>query len=222
MTPNILRIIMRSIVAIGIIFLIGAALLEVLPVLPNSVATTVSIVHRVNQQGALAERIDKDVLTLAYRPQSERVQALSELQVTLPTFEKVQAGLQGGDVSLNLPMQRPQDVQLLLLQSQSDYMAIDTAVKAILAHTNQSVDPNQIAIIQQHERPYFLAMNYSAKVWEDHVEGNALGFFWVELWMSIILIILTLAWMVLPALNSLFVRFLQRKEQARGHPTTHS
>lgn len=213
MTSNILRIIMRFTTIVGMILLLGAVLLEILPILPSSIPTTVSIIHRINQQGALAERIDKDVLVLACRPGSEHAQAVSELQVTLPAFEKVQAGLQGGDPSLNLPMRRPQDVQLLLLQSQSDYIAVDTAVKAILAHTDSPIDPNQIAIIQQHERPYFLAINYAAKTWEGHIEDNALEFFWTELWISICLMLL---WIAFPVFN----RF-QRKTTTIDRTTTH-
>lgn len=215
MASNILHIVTRFTTIVGMILLLGAILLETLPVLPSSVPTTVSIIHRVNQQGSFAERIDKDVLILAYRPEAEHAQAISELQVTLPVFEKVQAGLQGGDASLNLPMRRPQDVQLLLLQSQSDYIAVDAAAKAILARTDQPVDQNQIAIIQQHERPYFLAMGIVAKTWEGHIEDNAIGFFWTELWISIFLLLLWIAFLA-------FSRFAQRKTTATiEHLATH-
>lgn len=196
MEANILRIIQRFVIIVGVVLLLGLALLEILPVLPNNVPTVISIIHKVNLQGALAERIDKDALILAYRPETEHAQAISELQVTLPAFEKIQAGLQGGDTSLNLPMRRPQDVQLLLLQSQSDYIALDAAAKTILAHTDSPVDPDQIAIIQQHERPYFVAMGTVAKTWEGHIEDNALGFFWTELWMSMLLLILYIVFLV--------------------------
>lgn len=196
MEANILRIIQRFVIIVGVVLLLGLALLEILPVLPNNVPTVISIIHKVNLQGALAERIDKDALILAYRPETEHAQAISELQVTLPAFEKIQAGLQGGDTSLNLPMRRPQDVQLLLLQSQSDYIALDAAAKTILAHTDSPVDPDQIAIIQQHERPYFVTMGTVAKTWEGHIEDNALGFFWTELWMSMLLLILYIVFLV--------------------------
>lgn len=196
MEANILRIIQRFVIIVGVVLLLGLALLEILPVLPSNVPTVISIIHKVNLQGALAERIDKDALILAYRPETEHAQAISELQVTLPAFEKIQAGLQGGDASLNLPMRRPQDVQLLLLQSQSDYIALDAAAKTILAHTDSPVDPDQIAIIQQHERPYFVTMSAVAKVWEGHIEDNALGFFWTELWMSMLLLILYIVFLV--------------------------
>jgi len=212
---NILRIIMRTIAIIGIIVLLANILLEVLPVLPNSLVTTVSTIHRVNQQGALAERIDKDVLILAYRPDAEHAQAVSELQVTLPVFEKIQIGLQNGDSSLNLPMRRPADVQLLLLQTQSDYAAIDAAAQSVLANAGPPVDQNELAIVVQHERPYFLAMSTVAKIWEGHIEDNALGFFWTELWIGIILMILWIASIVLS-------RIAQRKGNAHEptSPTT--
>jgi hypothetical protein len=214
--PNILRIIARFIAIIGIIVLLASAALEILPVLPNNVLTTVSTIHRVNQQGALAERIDKDVLTLAYRPQAEHAQSLSELQVTLPVFEKIQAGLQSGDASLNLPTHRPQDVQLLLLQTQSDYIAIDASAKTILAHADQPVDLDQIAIIQQHEHDYFVAMGTIAKTWEGDIESDALGFFWTEFWMSAILLFLVLLWNKLSAINRIIQRVVGRLAQRKG------
>lgn len=193
----ILPFVVRAIAIIGIVSLIGNVFIEALPLPNNNVLTTVSIMYRVEQQGALDERIDKDVLNLAYRAQSERVQAVNELQVTLPTFEQIQAGLQNGDASLYLPTRRPQDVQLLVVQSQSDYAAIDTAARSILAHADSPVDANELAIIQQHERPYFLEINDVAKVWESHILENALDFFWFELWIGIGLAVLWITYTIL-------------------------
>src|SRR5436853_1355459 len=102
-----------------------------------------SLMNEVGLQRTRSQRIVKDVLILAYRSSSqEKAQALNELQTTLPLFQQTQAGLQAGDDSRGLPKRPPQDIQLLLIQSQSDYVSLHSAGKMILAQPQQ-VDPTQ-------------------------------------------------------------------------------
>lgn len=196
MTSNILRIIRGFIACIIIAILLASTLLEILPTLPNSLNSVVNAIHLTNQQYALAERISKDVLTLT-QPGSDHSQAILELQVTLPAFEKNQNGLQTNDPSLGLPAHIPGDIQLLIIQSQADYVALDSAARSILKNADPPIDPNQLAIILQHERPYFIAMNTIAKVWQGHIEQNAFTFFQVELGFGIGLLVLVIVHFVL-------------------------
>ena len=191
----VLRIIKRSIAVLGIIALIFSILLELIPAFSNGSNEAVNAIHLSNQQYALAERISKDALTLTQ--DGDHSQAILELQVTLPTFEKNQNGLQTNDPSLQLPDHIPGDVQLLIIQSQADYVALDSAARSILKNADPPVDPNQLAIIQQHERPYFIAMNTIAKVWQGHIEDNALAFFRIELGFGIGLLVLLVVHFVL-------------------------
>jgi hypothetical protein len=213
--PNILRIIMRAIAIIGIVILLASILLEMIPVFSNGVNEVVNAIHVTNQQPALAERITKDALLLT-QP-GDHSQAILELQVSLPVFEKNQMGLMKNDPSLQLPDHIPGDVSLLLVQAQPDYVAIDSAARSILQNADPPVDQNQLAIIEQHERPYFLEMSFVAQTWQGHIIGNAITFFWTELWMSTGVAFLLLLWAVLPALIRLFIHlfflFVHRKEQ---------
>ena len=197
----ILPLLIRAITVMSIVVLISSVLIEILPLPNNNVLTTINIIRRIEQQQSLAERIDKNILILAYRPQSEHIQAINELQVTLPIFEKIQSGLQSGDASLYLPKRRPQDVQLLLVQSQPDYIAIDTAAKTILGHADSPVDLDEISIMQQHERPYFLAINNAARLWQGHILENSLGFFWTELCLGIVLLSLYIISVILKKID---------------------
>lgn len=201
MAINILRIIRSFIAVVGMIVLLAGIALEIIPVFSNGTDEVVNALHLTNQQYALDERISKDVLILAYRPESEHASAILELQVTLPVFEKNQAilgaGLQTNDPSLQLPQHIPGDVALLIIQSQSDYAALDSAAKSILKNAGMPIDQNQLAIMQQHERPYFIQMNTISKVWQQHILQIALTFFQVELGFGIALLVLVIVYWVL-------------------------
>jgi hypothetical protein len=191
-----LRIIRKAIAVLGIIALLFSILFEIIPTLPNTVDNAVNAVHITNQQSALAERISKDALALT-QP-GDHSQAILELQVTLPTFEKNQNGLvKNDDPSLELPVHIPGDVQLLIIQSQSDYAALDSAARSILVNADPPINPDQLAIVQQHERPYFLEMNTISKVWQTRVDDNAAAFFQVELGFGTGMLALLVAYWVL-------------------------
>jgi hypothetical protein len=196
-----LRIIRKAIAVLGIIALLFSILFEIIPTLPNTVDNAVNAVHITNQQCALAERISKDALALT-QP-GDHSQAILELQVTLPAFEKNQNGLvKDDDPSLELPAHIPGDVQLFIIQSQSDYAALDSAGRSILKNADPPINPDQLAIVQQHERPYFLEMNTIAKVWQTRVDDNSAAFFQVELSFGIGMLVLLVAYWVLGIVTS--------------------
>lgn len=210
----VLRIIRHAIVVLGIIGFVFGILLEIIPVFSNGSNEVLNAIHITNQQYALDERISKDVLVLT-QP-GDHSQAILELQVTLPAFEKNQADLQGSlrtnDPTLGLPDHIPGDVQLLVIQSQADYVALDSAARSILSSTDPPIDPNQLAIIQQHERPYFIAMSTIAKVWQGHIRDNALMFFQFELVVDIVILGLVIVYWVLGRVIQVLIRLLKDKQ----------
>jgi hypothetical protein len=194
-----LRVIRRAIVVLGVIGFLFGILLEAIPVYTNGTNEVINAIHITNQQYALDERISKDVCALT-QP-GDHSQSVLELQVTLPAFEKNQADLQSNlqtnDPSFELPAHIPGDVQLLIIQSQSDYAALDSAARSILNNADPPIDQNQLAIIQQHERPYFITMGTAAKVWQGHIRDNAIMFFQFELGLDIAVLALMIAHWVL-------------------------
>ncbi len=205
----VLRLLRGTIAALGIAGLLLSILFEIIPILPNTTNNAVNAIHLTNQQGALTERIAKDALALTQ--DGDHSQAILELQVSLPAFEKNQNGLQANDPSLHLPAHIPGDVQLLIIQSQADYAALDSAARSILKNADLPVDPNQLAIIQQHERPYFIAMNTVAKVWQGHIEDGSAAFFRIELGFGIVLLVLVFAhWTLGRIINNI----VKQKEQS--------
>jgi hypothetical protein len=136
-------------------FLLSLVILEILPLLSGS--DDLIVMQQANFQLARNEFIAKDVLILEYKP-NNRSQAISELQTVMPTFQQVQKGFLSGDITLGLPSNPPDNVRAALLASQSDYLAIVTAVNHLTAQTDSNPDPIQVNIVLQHERFYVTEM----------------------------------------------------------------
>ena len=83
----------------GIFLILLSIGFAALPLMPNS---TLDLIRTIARQRTLDEQITKDALILAYRPTAEHVQAINELQSSLPVFEGVNAGLENGDQSLGI------------------------------------------------------------------------------------------------------------------------
>lgn len=148
-----LRAYMIASLLMTLFLLVSLVILETLPLLSGQ--DDLIIMQQANFQLARDEFISKDVMVLAYRPLSYHSQAVNELQTVLPQFQQVQTGLLKGDVTLGLPGHPPDSARAALLVSQSDYLAITTAVQHLLAHPDSnSPDPIQVEIVLQHERLY--------------------------------------------------------------------
>jgi hypothetical protein len=160
-----------------------------------------SIMNQVGLQRARVQAITKNVLILAYRPITEHAQAVSELQNVLPIWERTQNGLKAGNASLQLPANVPGDIATLVSLAQSDYLAIDTAARVILAHTATPVDPLQLAIVVSHEHGYALAMTQVVNAWQQHIDAAFFHLYLIESGITLGLIALIL----------LFYIFLARK-----------
>jgi hypothetical protein len=153
-----------------------------------------SIMVQVGLQRTRGQAIAKDVLILAYRPESEHIQAISELQNALPLFEQTQKGLQVGDSSLMLPNRIADEIVQLVAATQPDFVSIDTAVKVILAqvhaHPDAPIDPTQRDIILAHEHGYVVAMSAVNSAWQARIESAFLHLYEIETGHVVVLIAL--------------------------------
>jgi len=183
MNQKIKRILMPILGWLGIFLFIVSILFEALPLMRGNALNTF---HLIARQRVFEQRIVTDVLTLAYRPEEEHPEALSELQTALPVWEKVQNGLQKGDDSLGISPNLPNNVKLYLLQMQPDFSYMDTAARQILAH-HDPVDPDQVVIILQHEQSYYLSMAQAVILFQDDIDNAAKIYFSIELGIGIAL-----------------------------------
>jgi len=165
------------------LFIVTLCLLVLLFIIQSTwvvFGSAANVMSQVGLQRAREQHLMKDVLVLTYRssPQ-ERSSALSELQDTLPLWEKTQQGLQVGDASLGLPGHPPEQVTVLLIQVQSDYIPILVALKTILARPEH---PSllQVQILLDHERSYFLIMSAAVTEWQQFIDNTFWQFYWCE------------------------------------------
>jgi hypothetical protein len=119
------------------------------------------IVNQIDSQAIRAQRIYSNALTLAYRPQEEHAQAVSEIQNTLQPWEREQSELQG--LRLN------EDMRVLVVQAQPDYVAIDVAAKTLIAHPEDKV---QVEIITEHRRNYVLLMTQLSMLYSQRIPAR--------------------------------------------------
>jgi hypothetical protein len=196
-------VIMRILGWLGIILLFFTLAFEALPLMSN---TTLGTFRLMTRQRVLQQRIVKNVLILAYQTSSdEHVEAINELQTTLPVWEQVQKGLRLGDASLGISANLPGDIELLLTQAQPDFAYMDAAARQILARPSP-VDPVQLAIIQQHDQPYYLTMAQVSDLFQERIQGAAKIYFGIELGMGIALMSIWIAFL-------LFIRSFNKRSK---------
>lgn len=184
MRPTIRKLLVRVLWGLGIFLLLVMLAFEALPLLSNTALGTFRLMTR---QRVLEQRIVKNVMVLAYRTdQDEHAEAISELQTTLPVWEKVQKGLQDGDPSLSLSPNLPSDLKLLLTQAQPDFVYLDTAAHQILTHPSP-VDQAQVLIVLQHDQPYYLTMAQANDLLQERLQNAAKIYFSIELGIGITL-----------------------------------
>jgi hypothetical protein len=120
------------------------------------------ILRQATLQSMRCQRIAKVALLLQGHPDENiRVQAISELQNTLPVWETQQARILAFKSS---------DLSLLATQSQPDFIVIDAAAKVILAHPKSQADPTQVSIIVQNEHDYSVLMTQLTSLLQQHIE----------------------------------------------------
>jgi hypothetical protein len=156
MKAKALRVAMLVTLGLSIFLLVALAVCEVLPVTNGN--NDAAIQRQTDEQLTRTELMVKDVFALAYRPATGRAQSVSELQIQLPAFQRVQNGLMNGDASLGLPVNPSNGVKLALLDAQPDYLQLVAAVQAILTHPDSNPDLTEVNIVAGRERPYISSM----------------------------------------------------------------
>lgn len=120
------------------------------------------ILRQTTSQSTRCQRIAKIALLLEDHPSEDlRVQAISELQNTLPAWETQQARILAF---------KSNDLSLLAIQAQPDFTVIDAAARVILAHSKSQADPTQVSIIVQNEHDYTVLMGQLAGLLQQHIE----------------------------------------------------
>lgn len=139
-----------------------------------------SIMEQTGLQRTRMQLIAKDVLILENRPVAERPQAINELQIVAPLFEKTQKGLVQGDPTLKLPTSIPGDIEQLVLFSQSDFTAIDAALHVVLTYPDAPIDPIQVTVILSHEHTYTQELSQVNTAWKTKIDNAFLHLYWIE------------------------------------------
>ena len=162
MKAKIIQLYMLLLLGLCLFLLCALGLFETLPLTqsPNEQ------VKQTYLQLARHEFLVATVYKLVYRGESVRAQAISDLQIQLPQYEQVQVGLLKGNPALGLVGSPPDAVRGQLSAAQGDYLAIDTAIKTMLAHPDSNPDPLQVTIVSQHDRAYLSTM-YGVMVLEE-------------------------------------------------------
>lgn len=178
-TKNLRTYMMMALILI-LCMLLSLFVLDILPLFSSY--DDLVIMQQANFQLARDEFISKDVMVLTYRPISYHSQAVNELQTVLPLFQQVQVGLLKGDSLLNLPGNPPVSVRVALLASQSDYLAITTAVQHLLAHSDSThPDAIQVEIVLQHERTYIQEMYQVIALLQQDAEARKTQLIFIKL-----------------------------------------
>jgi len=133
---------------------------------------TSNTTNQIGLQRARVGRMTKDVL-LIVNPSTPTTftQSVSELQVSLPLWERAERGLQVGDTALGLPAHVPSDVLLLVVQAQPDYVAMDTAFHNILAKPDDNTVnlDIQAQIVLDHEVKYYPLVSQINGLWQQRI-----------------------------------------------------
>lgn len=169
----------------GIIFLLISIASDAWPLLPNE---GVQVIQRARKQRGLSERIAKNALILVLGDKSLHTQAVSELQTTLPEWERVQQGLEKGDASLGLPGSTPGDVDFLISQARPDFIAIDTAARAILVRSDDPANATQLSIVLEHSQSYYLKMSDVSDVWQRKTQEIGRVYFGAKFFIGLVLL----------------------------------
>ena len=184
----------KIIIVFGIAILLLLAGFQSIPMLSASSAQTI---NQAGLQRTRVELIAKSALILANRPESEHIQALSDLQVVLPLFEQEQADLSHNPYG---------DVQVMLQSIRGSYLAIDTAARSILAHKDR-VEIEQIQIILSKNQDYRAGINQIVTALQVHADDQLHQLFSIEIILDALLLILAL--FLLYVLDRVLKRFEQ-------------
>ena len=147
---------------------------------PITAGSDAQYIYQASAQRARSQIFAKSAYVLKYRPDGERSQAISDLQVTLPLFEQEQTVLLANSAP---------DVQNILQTIRPDYLALVTAVQSILAHPN-AANAIEIDIVLSHERPYLLTSNSLLTLLQRHSDDRTSQLFYIKVFIEALLVTL--------------------------------
>jgi hypothetical protein len=192
MSNNVLKAytwIRSALIAILIIFLF----------LLNLFAVTVQPYDYINtatKQMTRSQAMVKDVLILSYRRDHQDdayTNAASELQGIFPIFQQEETRLQG--------IQRS-DLKTMISAINSDYSPMVSALKTILPHVSQPIDPLQLDIILQHEHSYLISMNQIIMLMLQDLDSINQEIFTLSTVMLAIIMILTVVNVIIMVIHA--------------------
>lgn len=178
--------------------------------------------NTVNIQIARAEYFASAVQTLEYRSISYHSEAISGMEVNLPTLQQVHNGLLNGDRSLGLNAPSPTVAQTLVA-SNADYSALVAALKAILAHPSDRPDPTQVDIVMSHAQPYAVALYQVSFALTHDAEVRKAWLIAIELVLALILfgdVLIGYIGLVRPALKA--AQETEQQKENKKEPDDHS
>lgn len=217
MKTTVVRTYMLVLLILCLFLLLALSTFEVLPFTQHPDEQ----VKQTYLQLARHEFLVKTVYALAYRSGTSRAQSISDLQIQLPQYEQVQTGLMKGDAALNLPGNPSDAVRSQLTAASSDYLAVDTAIRTMLAHPDSNPDPLQVSIVAQHDRAYLSTM-YGVMVLLEQ-EAQARLFRLLVIRMSLIAVVFVLVVVKYTVLTQKVVKTLldeeKKSHEARNNHT---
>ena len=180
MRARVVRLYMLAALGLTLFLLVALAGFEIFPFTNGN--NDFIVTGQANYQIARDQLIAKDAIALADPKNENRAQYIGEMQIVVPQFQQVQVGLQNGDPVIGLPPNPPDNERIALAATQSDYLAILSASKAILAHPDApAADPVQVSIIRQHERPYLTSMAQVVALISANAQARRLQLFLIEM-----------------------------------------
>lgn len=137
-----------------LIILVTSALLFILlglfELVPLSYGSAEQYISQATMQSARSAAFAKNALLLQHDTAGQQLNALSDLQIALPLFEQEQA---------TLLRDHDSGIQAALLDARPSYLALDTAVKALLSLDQARIDLQEVEIIVLSSRTYNVAMS---------------------------------------------------------------
>jgi len=144
------KVLLRILCIGGCVLVLCLLFLESTPILSSGIPQLTGIAA---SQKALVERLAKDALLIEDGTSDQHIQAINELQITLPRWQSNQNQLHASIL--------PNDVNILFEATASDYTAINTALQTILENTDHpaSTIDIEVAIVETHEQEYYVNMS---------------------------------------------------------------
>lgn len=156
------------------------AVLVVFESVPFITGNDTQYIYQASLQRARSQIFAKSAYALRYHTDGERAQAINDFQVTLPPFQQEQTVLSANTTP---------DVQNTVQIMRPDYLALITAVQAILAHPS-TANSIEIEIILSHERGYLLNSSSLLILLQRHSDDRILQLFYIKVFVEMLLEIL--------------------------------